>query len=110
MEYWIEHADIAINEAGIKGVTPEQLDTIAGVIESAHEFYGQASGDDVANSNFAAHKEREQEDAIKAVQREADIEKNAVERRLKRSREEREALEWRNHDLRRENERLREIT
>ena len=108
MDYWNEHADIAMNEAGIKDVTPEQLDIIAGVIESAHDFYGQSSGNDVASVNFVANEKRQQEDLIKQIERDAEIEKAAVEKRLKRSREERENLEWQMLDLRRENERLKQ--
>ncbi len=49
--YWKEHAAIAIDEAALTA-TNEQLETIAGVIESAHEFYGQAMGHDVASANL----------------------------------------------------------
>lgn len=42
MDYWTEHAEIAMSEAGIENVSSSQLDIIAGVIESAHEFYGQS--------------------------------------------------------------------
>ena len=108
MDYWNEHADIAISEAGIEDVTPEQLKIIAGVIESAHEFYGQMSGNDVASTNFVANEKRQNEDRIKQIERDAETGKAAVEKMLKRSFEERKNLEWRMHDLRQENERLRQ--
>ena len=110
MDYWNEHADIAMNEAGLKGVTPEQLDIIAGVIESAHDFYGQNSGNDVASVNFVANEKRQQEDRIKQIERDAEIEKAEVEKMLKLSREERSNLEWRMHDLRQENQRLKQAS
>lgn len=80
MDYWREHAEIAINDAEISGVLDWQLEVIAGVIESAHEYYGQRSGHDVASANYHAAREREQEAAIKAVEKEKD---QAVERAQK---------------------------
>lgn len=71
MEYWLEHAEIAMDEAKLDA-TPEQLDTIAGVIESAHEFYSQSMGHDVATANWQGARGREIEDLKKAVQRERD--------------------------------------
>lgn len=68
-DYWTEHAEIALEEAGITGATPEQINAIAAVIESAHEFYRQAHGHDVASANFAAEQLRElkrAEDALAA--------------------------------------------
>jgi hypothetical protein len=58
-DYWIEHAEIALSEAGLPAATAEQLQAIAGVIESAHEFYGQAMGHDVASANWYAQQRRE---------------------------------------------------
>ena len=107
MDYWIEHAEIALLEAGLPQATPEQLEAIAGVIESAHEFYGQNMGNDVASANLRAEQERQQKAAIADAERAVEMEKSIVERALKHSREERERLSWAMHDLRRENERLR---
>ena len=58
MDYWKEHAEIAMDEAGLTA-TEDQLDTIAGVIESAHEFYGQSMGHDVASANWHAEQRSE---------------------------------------------------
>ena len=71
MEYWLEHAAIAMDEAGLTA-TPEQLDAIAGVIESAHDFYGQAMGQDVASANWHADNERKIRDFAKELRREKD--------------------------------------
>jgi len=68
-EYWREHAEIAMDEAKLEA-TDDQLDTIAGVIESAHEFYGQAMGHDVASTNWHANNRQEIEDLKKEVQAE----------------------------------------
>ena len=57
-DYWRDHAEIAMDEAGLTA-TDKQLDTIAGVIESAHEFFGQSMGHDVASANWFGDKERE---------------------------------------------------
>lgn len=68
-DYWQEHAEIAMNEAKLTA-TDDQLDTIAGVIESAHEFYGQAMGHDVASANFKGTQEREVADLKRALEAE----------------------------------------
>ena len=67
--YWIEHAEIAMDEAGLEA-TPDQIDTIAGVIESAHQFYGQSMGHDVASANLRAEREREKEKLEADLERE----------------------------------------
>jgi DnaJ-class molecular chaperone len=69
-DYWIEHAEIALNEAGLPKATDEQLEAIAGVIESAHEFYGQAMGHDVASANFKSEEKRRAEEAETKLERE----------------------------------------
>lgn len=69
MEYWLEQAEIAMDEAKIKA-TPDQLDTIAGVIESAHEFYDQSMGHDVASANWHGENEREIKDLKAELHRE----------------------------------------
>lgn len=107
MDYWIEHAEIALSEAGLPPATRDQLEAIAGVIESAHEFYGQSMGHDVASVNLRAEQERQQRATIANVERAAEAEKSAVEKSLKRSREDRERLRMAMYNLRRENERLR---
>jgi uridine phosphorylase len=74
MDYWKEHAEIALEEAGLPSATEAQIDAIAGVIESAHEFYGQNSGNDVATSNFHAEKDRKHSEALKSFEAEKDLE------------------------------------
>lgn len=71
MDYWTEHASIAMDEAGITA-TSEQLDKIAAVIESAHEFYGQMHGHDVADANFRDEQRKKTADAERALKREQD--------------------------------------
>lgn len=105
MDYWKEHADIAMSEAGLTA-TDAQLDTIAGVIESAHDFYGQAMGHDVATSNFIGAQERERKDAIRQLEEENDKEIQLRDRLIKRVREDREGMRWALHDARREISRL----
>lgn len=68
-DYWTEHAEIAVSEAGIVA-TSEQLEIIAGVIESAHEFYGQSMGHDVASQNFRAAEISETERLQRELQKE----------------------------------------
>lgn len=58
-EYWTEHASIALDEAGISGATADQIEAIAGVMESAHDFHAQAHGHDVASVNFHAAEEKQ---------------------------------------------------
>lgn len=60
-DYWTEHAEIAMDEAKLSA-SPEQIQAIAGVIESAHEFFGQSMGHDVANRNWHESKEQEVKD------------------------------------------------
>lgn len=108
MDYWEDHAEIALSEAGLPPATKEQIEIIAGVIESAHEHYGQNMGHDVANVNLRAEQERQRKAEIAEIERQAEIEKSVVEKALKASREERERLEWAMHDLRRENARLKQ--
>ena len=107
MNYWKEHAEIALNDAGLPKATEEQLEIIAGVIESAHEFYGQNMGHDVATSNFHAEKDRNHKDAIARIEAERDRERDAEHERFKRAREEHQAVAWRLSDARREIEQLK---
>ena len=69
-DYWLEHAEIALSEAGLLPASEEQLAAIAGVIESAHEFYGQFMGYDIASSNFKSDEIRRAEKAEAALERE----------------------------------------
>ena len=70
-DYWTEHAEIAVSDAGLTA-TPDQIQTIAGVIESAHEFYGQSMGHDVASANLRGEREREMKALEDEIQREKD--------------------------------------
>ena len=72
MDYWREHAEIALSEAGLPSATDEQLDAIAGVIESAHEFYGQNMGHDVATANFKGEQQRLMDNLARQLQEERD--------------------------------------
>lgn len=65
-DYWREHAEIAMDEAGLEA-TEKQLETIAGVIESAHDFFSQSMGHDVASANWHGSKEREIADLNKEL-------------------------------------------
>lgn len=107
MDYWREHAEIAMSEAGITGATDEQLNAIAGVIESAHDFYGQAMGYDVASSNLKAAQERAHQDALRRVEQEKERELEAMAKRTDDIRRDRERLRFALQDARR---RLAEAT
>lgn len=102
MDYWLEHAEIALSEAGLPSATKDQLQVIAGVIESAHDFYGQSMGHDVSNRNFHAEKERQHKDELAQIEKQKDIEIDKAHKALKQSREERERMKWVMSDLRRE--------
>lgn len=41
MDYWKECVSIAMDETGLKA-TPEQIEYVAGAVESGHENYGMA--------------------------------------------------------------------
>lgn len=102
MDYWIEHAEIALAEANLPPATAEQLAAIAGVMESAHEFYGQSMGHDVASANLRGEQERQRKAEIAEADRRVKQEREFWENKLKRSKQERERLEWKLHDIRRE--------
>lgn len=101
MDYWVEHAEIALSEAGLPAATPDQLQTIAGVIESAHEFYGQSMGHDVASVNFRAEQERQQAEALRAVEKEKDEAIERANKMLKDARWERDQARFAAQDARR---------
>ncbi len=102
MDYWIEHADIALNEAGIQDATEAQKEIIAGVIESAHDFYGQAQGHDIASDNFKAGEERQRKKALTDLEESKDREIRDIEKALKQSREENRRISRYLQDARRE--------
>lgn len=102
MDYWIEHAEIALSEAGLPPATPQQLDAIAGVIESAHDHYSQSMGYDVADVNYHGAKEREHRDALARLEREKEKEAEAASRKIKRILEEKQRIQFALEDARRE--------
>jgi uridine phosphorylase len=108
MDYWKEHAEIALAEAGLPEATDAQLDAMAGVIESAHEFYGQYSGHDVTTDNFHAEKERHHKEDIEKIKADNNRELEAEAKRFKRANEDRSAMAWRLSDVQRENSRLKQ--
>lgn len=69
MDYWKEHAEIAMDEANLTA-NEHQINIIAGVIESAHEFYGQSMGHDVASANFIANEKRKLDNLKAELERE----------------------------------------
>jgi hypothetical protein len=101
MDYWREHAEIAASEAGLTGLTENQLEAIADVIESAHEFYGQSMGHDVASVNFRAEEQRQQAAAIKAIGEERDAISARADRMLKDVRRERDLAKFEAQEARR---------
>ncbi|MCP4208886.1 MAG: hypothetical protein GY767_17805 [Shimia sp.] len=102
MDYWLDHADIALNEAGIQDATEAQIEIIAGVIESAHDFYGQAHGHDIASDNFKAEEERQRRKALTDLEESKDREIRDIEKALKQSRETRSRISLALQDARRE--------
>ena len=53
MDYWKECIADAAAECGAS-LTEEQISSIARTVEGAHEYYGQATGQDVADRNWRA--------------------------------------------------------
>lgn len=68
-DYWREAVEIALNDTGVVA-TDKQVDDIAGSIEISHENYGMAHGHDVASANYSAARQREIDEAWRAVERE----------------------------------------
>ncbi len=60
MDYWNECIAEAFEDAGIIA-TKEQIENVAGWVDGAHENYGMATGNDVANANFISDEARELE-------------------------------------------------
>ena len=58
MDYWNECISEALEDAGVEA-TDKQIDVVAGWVEGAHENYGLATGNDVANANFISDEARE---------------------------------------------------
>lgn len=109
MDYWRDCIADAFESVGLSA-TDEQIDEVTAWVEGAHENYGMATGQDVATSNLRAAQERESEDAIRRLEAEKDREREAVEERLKQSRQERSTLEWKLYEARRELEDARRST
>lgn len=70
-DYWRDCIAEAFEESKIEA-TAEQIDNVAAWAESAHENYRMATGDDVADANLSASREREKGDLLKALHREQD--------------------------------------
>lgn len=58
MDYWEECIREAFGEAKIEA-TDEQIEIVAGWVESSHECYGAATGLDVASANFESDEAKE---------------------------------------------------
>ena len=58
MDYWADTIAEAFEDAGISA-SDQQIKTVAGWAESAHENYSTFYGLDVANKNFSANRENE---------------------------------------------------
>jgi uridine phosphorylase len=101
MEYWLEHAGIAMDEAGLSA-TQNQLAAIAGVIESAHEFYGQTMGHDVASANWVGEQKRQHAAEIKALEVENEATIARADKLIKAAQRGREQAIWRARDAQRE--------
>lgn len=61
MEYWVECISEALSESNIEA-SVEQIKAIAEFVEGAHENYGMATGNDVADSNFISDDARKLSD------------------------------------------------
>lgn len=72
-EYWVIVAEEALGDADVTA-SHSQINKIASWIESAHDCYGEASGEQVFTSNFNA----EQKSKIDALQRELHRERESV--------------------------------
>ena len=58
MNYWEECIREAFDDAGI-AASDNQIETVAGWVDGAHENYGLATGLDVASANFISDEARE---------------------------------------------------
>jgi len=57
MNYWTECVACALDEAGIKA-TADQIETIAGMVEGAHENYRTYTGEDCIPSPVAMERDK----------------------------------------------------
>lgn len=57
-DYWIESVMVSFDEAGITA-TAQQIEEVAGGMESSHENYDMAHGCDVARDNLRGEHERQ---------------------------------------------------
>ena len=67
-EYWVACVESALDDAEIDA-TAEQVEIMAGVIDGAHEVFGEATGECVADTNLHAMHDREHQalqDELKA--------------------------------------------
>ncbi len=60
MNYWEECIKEAFEESGIIA-TDDQIENVAAWAEGAHENYGMATGNDVADANYISDEARELE-------------------------------------------------
>lgn len=66
-QYWNEAIECAFEECGIEA-TQEQIDQVAGFVQSSHENYGMSFGYDVASANFAADERNKMEKLRKSLE------------------------------------------
>lgn len=59
--YWMEAVQCALDEAGL-AASEDQVSSIAGAIEGAHEMHGEATGQHVFATNRVAELDREKRD------------------------------------------------
>lgn len=59
-DYWHECVAVAAQDCSA-ALTPEQVDYIAGCVRVSHERYRQATGLDVADQNWRADRDNEQQ-------------------------------------------------
>jgi hypothetical protein len=77
MDYWKECISEALDDCDIKA-TDEQIKNIAEWVEGAHENYGMATGESVADSNFISDDKRKLEQ-IQAVIKKREEWENSTE-------------------------------
>lgn len=53
MNYWVECVNEALDEAGVSGLTDDQIKIMADCVQGGHENYGLATGEDVADNNIS---------------------------------------------------------
>jgi hypothetical protein len=58
MDYWEECIREAFDDAKIEA-TDKQIEIVAGWVESSHEYYGAATGLDVASDNWESSESKE---------------------------------------------------